>query len=291
MAGCVLILSIFPLYDHVITYVAMSWLEKRSTLTLKKMSSDTKIKAVLKQIKTMSSAAASSQTQPQPHQSQSQAQSRVVISSHDVEYLLASLLECGVLSFYYHFTPYASLCYLQPGHYFDLHKYSHVNSMLEGSFVVDALGLMRGHQFQQGQKHCGSTTTSALQSSLSAPASSLVSNPTRRSRHKNTSSSYSYHFLPRTCFCSAAAAPPPEEQNVDRGKRKRKRTTSDEDGKIDSSSKHEESDEEDNDLFVVSTTTSAEKKKKKKTFKRKQESKSKQSQSANATDCDVIDLT
>jgi len=98
--------------------------DKNSTLTLKKCSTDSRMKNVLKTINKKSVCRCY----------------HVALTATDVEYFLTALLHCGVLALYYHFTPYASLCYLQPGYHFDLsasHKY--VQNSLEEAFMQDIM--------------------------------------------------------------------------------------------------------------------------------------------------------
>ena len=70
------------------------------------------------------------------------------ICGADVEYLIASLLECGVLSLYYHFTPYASLCYIQPGYYFNIENFPNIQSVIHGTLLADIVGdgICEGYQ-------------------------------------------------------------------------------------------------------------------------------------------------
>lgn len=63
------------------------------------------------------------------------------ITVQDVEYFLTALLECGVLSLYYHFTPYASLCYIQSGHYFDFSSSESIKDVLKNAFLSDVMNV------------------------------------------------------------------------------------------------------------------------------------------------------
>lgn len=67
--------------------------ETTGLLTLKKVSGSSLVKAVVKKCVTVS-------------------------SSDDIDYIVAGLLEQGVLRLHYHYTPYSTLCYIVAGHNF-----------------------------------------------------------------------------------------------------------------------------------------------------------------------------